>query len=62
MATFCDKVTYNFSIKAAVKALFAGEDGFSEPKKGWEVHLSPWIQMTIFELIVWYFFSSVQYL
>ena len=34
MATFCDKVTNNFSIKADVKALFAGEDEFSEPKKG----------------------------
>ena len=41
MATFCDKVTYNFSIKADVKALFAREDGFSEPKKGWEMNLSP---------------------
>ena len=30
MATFCDKVTYNFSIKADVNALFAGEDGFSD--------------------------------
>ena len=33
MATFCDKVTYNFSMKADVKALFAGEDGFSKPKR-----------------------------
>ena len=33
MALFYDKVTYNFSIKADVKALFAGEDGFSEPKR-----------------------------
>ena len=41
MATFCDKVTYNFSIKEDVKALFAGEDGFSKPKKGWKIHLSP---------------------
>ena len=41
MATFWDKVTYNFSIKADVNALFAGEDGSSEPKKGWEIHLSP---------------------
>ena len=41
MATFCDKVTYNFSIKADVKALFAEEDGFSEPKKGWVIHLYP---------------------
>ena len=41
MATFCYKVTNNFSIKADVKALFAWEDGFSEPKKGWEIHLSP---------------------
>ena len=40
MATFCDKVTYNFSIKVDVKALFAGEDGFYEPKKGWEIHIS----------------------
>ena len=40
MATFCNKVTY-FSIKADVKALFAEEDGFSEPKKGWEIHLPP---------------------
>ena len=63
MATFCDKVTYNLSIKADVKALFAGEDGFSEPRKGWEIHLSSWIEMKVFELIVWvwYFFSSVQY-
>ena len=41
MATLCDKVTYNLSIKAYVKALFGGEDGFSEPRKGWEIHLSP---------------------
>ena len=41
MATFCDKVTCNLSIKANVKSLFTGEDGFSEPKKGWEIHLSP---------------------
>ena len=41
MATFWDKVTYKFSIKANVKSLFAGEDGFPEPKKGWEIHLSP---------------------
>ena len=41
MAAFCVKVTYNFSIKADAKALFAGEDGFSKPKKGWEIHLSP---------------------
>ena len=41
MATFYDKVTYNLSIKADVKALYAREDGFSEPKKGWEIHLSP---------------------
>ena len=34
MARFCDKVTYNFSIKANVKALFAGEDGLSKPQKG----------------------------
>ena len=34
MATFCDKVTYNFSIKADVKALFAGKDGFSQAQKG----------------------------
>ena len=52
MATFCNKVTYNFSIKADVKALFDGEDGFSEAKKDWEIHLSPGIQMTIFKLIV----------
>ena len=52
MATFCDKVTNNFSMKADVKALFSGEDGFSKPKKGWEIHLSPGIQMTIIELIV----------
>ena len=31
MATFCDKVTYNFSIKADLKALFAGEDGLGDP-------------------------------
>ena len=36
MDTFCDKVTYNFSIKADVKALFAAENGFSEPEKGLE--------------------------
>ena len=41
MATFCDKVTYNFSIKADVKVLVTGESGFSEPKKGWEFHFSP---------------------
>ena len=41
MATFGDKVIYNFSIKADVKALFAEEDGFSKPKKSWEIHLSP---------------------
>ena len=41
MATFYNKVTYNFSIKSDVKALFAGEDVFSEPKMGWEIHLSP---------------------
>ena len=41
MATFCDKVTYNFIIKANMKALFTGKDGFSEPKKGWEIHRSP---------------------
>ena len=41
MATFCDKVTYNFSIKADVKAVFAGEDGFSKPKKGLDIHLHP---------------------
>ena len=40
MATFCDK-TYNFSKKANVKAVFAGEYGFSKPKKGWEIRLSP---------------------
>ena len=34
MAKFCDKVTYNLSIKADVKALFVGEDGLFEPKKG----------------------------
>ena len=31
MATFFNKVIYNFSIKADVKVLFAGEDGFSKP-------------------------------
>ena len=41
MATFCNKVTYNFSIRADMKALFAGEDGFSELKKGWEIRVSP---------------------
>ena len=41
MATFCDKVTYNFSINTDVKTLFGAEDGFSEPKKGWEIHLLP---------------------
>ena len=40
MATFCHTVTYNFSIKADVKALFAGEDGLSEYKKGWEISIT----------------------
>ena len=32
MVTFCDKVTNNFSIKADVKALFAGEMDSLSPK------------------------------